>query len=172
MRKRYLLSVVVARCSWAGCSVSFNFIVIGKEAMKTVLLIDSDREFRESFRDALERYEVDVIDVDCPTSAYEQLHLMDPPDLIVGDLFMPFTTGSDSAEYKTSYEVGVRTLQELAWVFPDKPVIALASLEGEELARVKGFLGASPAHRKPDEMRGVTEIVCGYLSSAEYGGVQ
>jgi CheY-like chemotaxis protein len=140
--------------------------------MKTVLLIDSDREFRDSFKDALERYEVDVIDVDCPVLAYQRLHQMEPPDLIVGDLFMSFSTQEDSTDYKTSYEVGVRTLQELAWVYPDKPVIALSALEGDDLARVKRCLGAIPAHRKPAEIEGVAEIVCGYLGSAEFGGVQ
>ena len=140
--------------------------------MKTVLLIDSDAQFRQSFRDIFDNQDVDVIEAECPTTAYQKLFSMEPPDLIVGDLYMPFSTESDGHEYKTSYEFGLRTLHELAWVFPDKPVIALSSLGPSDLARLKEYLSPIPSYSKTDDITQVRSIVVGYLTSAEMGGVQ
>jgi len=140
--------------------------------MKTVLVIDNNREYREAFCDVLEGQGIDVVASDCPDAAYQKLFGMDAPDLIVGDLHMPFTTGPTRDEYKTSYEVGVKTLRELAWVFPDTPVIALTALEELDIERVKKLLSPIPAYKKSANLHQAADLVQGFLESADVGGVQ
>ena len=140
--------------------------------MKTVLVIDNNAEYREAFRDVLEGQGVDVVESDCPDAAYQQLFGMDAPDLIVGDLHMPFTTGPSRDEYKTSYEVGVKTLRELAWVYPETPVIALTALEELDIERVRKLLSPIPTYRKTIDMHDAVQLVQGFLESSEVGGVQ
>lgn len=140
--------------------------------MKTVLVIDNNAEYREAFRDVLEEKGVDVVESDCPDNAYQQLFGMDAPDLIVGDLHMPFTTGPTRDEYKTSYEVGVKTLRELAWVYPETPVIALTALEELDIDRVRKLLSPIPAYKKTSDLQCTAELVQGFLDSTEVGGVQ
>ena len=140
--------------------------------MKTVLIIDNNYEYRESLRAVLEDEGVEVIESDCPDSAYKILATIDTPDLIVCDLHMPFTTGSEMTSYKTSFEVGLRTMHELAWVFPDTPVIALAGIEDSDLDRVRRFLSPIPAYSKTYGIHHAADIVRGFLESRELGGVQ
>ena len=140
--------------------------------MKTVLIIDHNYEYRESLRAVLENEDVEVIESDCPDSAYKTLATIDTPDLIVCDLHMPFTTGDEMSDYKTSCEVGLRTMHELAWVFPDTPVIALAGLEESDLDRVRKFLSPIPAYAKTHDICHAAAIVRGFLESGDWGGVQ
>ncbi len=140
--------------------------------MKTVLVIDNDLEFREAFSDLLQEQGLEVVTSDCPDTAYQKLFGMEAPDLIVGDLHMPFTTGVERNEYKTSYEVGVKTLRELAWVFPETPVIALSALEELDIERVRKLLSPIPAYRKTADLHRAAELVQSFLDSAEVGGVQ
>lgn len=140
--------------------------------MKTVLIIDHNHEYREAFRDALEQEGLDVLDADCPDSAFAMLRTSESPDLIVCDLYMPFTTGEQATEFKTSYEVGLKTMHELAWVYPEATVIALAALGQQELNRLKPYLEPIPAYTKPALFHDAAEIVGGFLASKEWGGVQ
>lgn len=140
--------------------------------MKTVLVIDNDAEFREAFCDVLQGKGIDVVTSDCPDAAYHKLFAMDAPDLIVGDLHMPFTTGPYREEFKTSYEVGVKTLRELAWVFPETPVIALTELEELDMERVRKILSPIPAYRKTADLQRAADLVQSYLTSSQLGGVQ
>lgn len=140
--------------------------------MKTVFIIDNNDDFRETLRAVLEDEDVEVIESDCPDSAYRILATIDTPDLIVCDLHMPFTTGPEAGDYKTSHEVGLRTMQELAWVFPDTPVIALAGLGEADLDRVREYLAPIPAYPKTDDIREAAAIVRGFLDSRNLGGVQ
>jgi CheY-like chemotaxis protein len=140
--------------------------------MKTVLVIDNNDEYREAFSDVLQEQGIDVVTSNCPDAAYKKLFGMDAPDLIVGDLHMPFTIGADSQEYKTSYEVGVKALRELAWVFPETPVIALTALEEIDIERVKKLLSPIPAYRKTTDLHRAADLVQSFLDSAEVGGVQ
>ena len=140
--------------------------------MKTVFIIDNNYEYRESLREVLEGEEVEVVESDCPDSAYKILATMDTPDLIVCDLHMPFTTGPQAAEYKNSYEVGLRTMHELAWVFPDTPVIAVAGLTEPDLDRIREYLAPIPAYAKSANVAETVEIVRGFLDSKALGGVQ
>jgi CheY-like chemotaxis protein len=140
--------------------------------MKTVFILDHNHEYRELFRAAVEGDEVEVVESDCPDSAYKILATMDPPDLIVCDLYMPFMTGAEAADYKTSYEVGLRTMHELAWVFPDTPVIALTGLPESDLARVRQYIAPIPAYPKTEDLFQAAAIVRGFLDSQTLGGVQ
>jgi CheY-like chemotaxis protein len=140
--------------------------------MKTVFIIDNNYEYRESLRSILEDEEVEVVESDCPDSAYRILATMDTPDLIVCDLHMPFTTGAREADFKTSYEVGLRTMHELAWVFPETPVIAMAGLTETDLGRIREYLAPIPAYAKSSNLFETVEIVRGFLHSKDLGGVQ
>ena len=104
--------------------------------MKTVLLIDDNQDYLDSVRCILEREGLEVFDSDCPDAAYRLLRSIDPPDLIVCDLHMPFIRGEKAVEFKTSFEVGVKTAHELAWVYPETPIVALTALEDGELAKI------------------------------------
>lgn len=140
--------------------------------MKTVLVIDNNDEFLSAFSDLLQQQGISVVASDCPDTAYQQLIGMDAPDLIVGELHMPFTVGAERDEYKTSYEVGIKTLQELAWVFPDTPVFALTALEELDIERVRKLLAPIPAYRKTADLHRSADLVQSFLDSADLGGVQ
>ncbi len=140
--------------------------------MKTVLMIDNNDEYRRAFSELLQEQGVSVVASDCPDTAYQQLFGMDAPDLIVGDLHMPFTVGAEREEYKTSYEVGVKTLRELAWVYPNTPVIALTELEELDIERVRKLLAPIPAYRKTPDLHRAAGLVQSFLESADVGGVQ
>jgi hypothetical protein len=85
---------------------------------------------------------------------------------------MPFIHGEKTAEFKTSFEVGVKTAHELAWVYPETPIVALTALESKELAKIREFLTPIPAFTKPYKVREVLDIVHSYLSTKDWGGVQ
>jgi len=140
--------------------------------MKTVVLIDNDEEFRESLRSALEHQGLEVLDSPCPKTAFHDLQAIDKPDLILCELHMPFAEGEEAHEYKVSYEVGLKTLQELAWVYPGTPVVALTALNQADLARIKEYIDPIPAYHKPESALEVIPLVEGYLHSMEWGGVQ
>jgi CheY-like chemotaxis protein len=140
--------------------------------MKTVLFIDNNSEYRDAFSDLLQDQGIDVVASDCPDAAYQKLFNMETPDLIVGDLYMPFTTGPDREQYKTSFEVGIKTLRELAWVFPQTPVIALTALEELDIERVRKLLSPIPAYRKTPDLHRTADLVHSFLESSEVGGVQ
>jgi CheY-like chemotaxis protein len=140
--------------------------------MKTVFLIDDNEDYRETLRWILEDQGFEVVDTDCPDSAFEMLHKVGTPDLILCDLHMPFTTRDGSEEFKTSFEVGVKTVHELSWVYPDTPVLAMTALEEVDITRIKKYLAPIPAFQKPSKLSDMIHLVHGYLESKEMGGVQ
>lgn len=144
---------------------------LGKEAMKTVLLIDDNDDYRESVRCILENEGLEVLDTDCPDAAFSMLKTMDAPDLIICDVHMPFTTGPDRDEFETSYDVGVKTVHELSWVYPDTPVIAMSAAEMGHLKELKKSLAPIPAYQKPSRLKDMLEMVHIYLISKDLGGI-
>jgi CheY-like chemotaxis protein len=145
----------------------------GKEAMKTVLFIDDNEDFRETVRYLLEAEGLEVYDSDCPDSAFGLLSTIEAPDLIVCDLHMPFTTDETKAdEYVTSFEVGVKTVHELAWVYPDTPVVAMTGLQEVDIQRIKRYLSPIPTYQKPERLHEVLDIVRCHLVSQDWGGIQ
>ena len=141
------------------------------ERFINILIIDDNFDYRDAVKTILEAQGLEVIDSDCPDSAYQILKNMDEPDLILCDLHMPFTSGPNTGEFKVSFEVGVKTIHELAWVYPKTPVVALTALEHSELSRLKQYIEPIPAYPKPTELHDVVALVEGYLRSQEWGGV-
>lgn len=140
--------------------------------MKTVLLIDDNQDYLDSVRCILERDGLEVFESDCPDEAYRLLRSIEPPDLIICDLHMPFAKGAQAEEFKNSFEVGVKTAHELSWVYPATPVIALTALEDSDLAKIRSVLAPIPAFTKPYRVGEVLDIVRTYLSTKEWGGIQ
>jgi CheY-like chemotaxis protein len=139
--------------------------------MKTVLIIDDSDEFRETVRYLLESDGLDVHESDCPEAAFRMLETIEPPDLIVCDLHMPFTTDPvRCGEFETSFEVGVKAVHELAWVFPDVPVVAMTSAEQIDITRIRRYLAPIPTYQKPDRILDLCEILRCHLNSQEWGG--
>lgn len=85
---------------------------------------------------------------------------------------MPFMRGPQADEFKTSFEVGVKTAHELSWVYPETPVVALTALEDGDLAKIRHVLKPIPAFTKPYRVGEVLEIVRSYLVTKDWGGVQ
>ena len=144
---------------------------LAKDAMKTVLLIDDQDDYREVVRHALEDRGIEVIDADSPDSAYSLLHNQEAPDLIICDLHMPFTKGEKKDEFITSAEVGVKTLHELSWVYPKTPVFALTSLCKIDIEKIREHLQHLPAYEKSTSLANIVEIVTAYLECEHFGGV-
>ncbi len=143
-----------------------------KRAMKTVLIIDDNHDYREVFREILEEHDVEVFESDCPDSAYELLHTIEPPDLIVCDVHMPFTMKENAGEFVESREVGIKAAQELAWVYPNTHVIALTATDPTEMATVKSELSPIPAYQKPVGYKELLELVHCFLACNDFGGLQ
>ena len=139
--------------------------------MTTVLLIDDNDDYRETVRYILEDEGLEVVDTDCPDAAFKILETMDAPDLIICDLHMPFTTGPERDDFEVSNEVGVRTLHELAWVFPNTPVLAMSAAEGADLGALKKQLSPIPAFQKPLRTADMVEVVRYCLTSKNFGGL-
>lgn len=134
--------------------------------MKTILVIDDNDEFREAIVTILLDAELDVYDVNCPDDAFKILR-EEPVDLILCDLHMPFTTGPKRNEFETSYRVGVRTIEELAWVFPELPIVAITAAMPIDIPRLKAQLEGVPFLSKPCRPDEVLAAVCASLGEEE-----
>lgn len=126
--------------------------------MKTILLIDDSDDFRDIASGILLHAEYDVIDASCPDEAFKIL-TKERVDLIVCDLHMPFTNDARQREFETSYQVGIKTIQELAGVFPQMPIVALTSTHPSDLRRISHTLGNIPTYCKPDCAKKLLELV-------------
>lgn len=116
--------------------------------MKTILLIDDCNEYREITASLLLDAGYDVWEVDCAKDAFPLLK-REKFDLIVCDLHLPFTKGEEQEDYVYSYEVGVRTIQELKTAIPDVPLIALSNTAPDDLRNIAKYLDPVPAYTKP-----------------------
>jgi two-component system chemotaxis response regulator CheY len=115
---------------------------------KSVLIIDDNDDFRETCRYLLADEGYDLWDAACPKDAYPILS-GERFDLIVCDLNMPFAGGKEADEFTSGYEVGVRTIKELAHVYPDTPIVALSATPSSDLRRLAKYLDPIPAFPKP-----------------------
>lgn len=125
---------------------------------KSVLLIDDNEDFRETCRCLLLDAGYDLWDAPSPKEAWPLLSL-EKFDLILCDLHMPFSSGDDSRRYITSYEVGVRTIRELADLFPETPIVALSATPAHDLKRLARFLDPIPAFPKPEKREDLMELL-------------
>ncbi len=67
--------------------------------------------------------------------------------------------GKDKDDYLTSFEVGIKTVHELAWVYPNTPVIAVSTAPTEDLARIQPLLSPIQAFSKPTHAEDLMAIV-------------
>jgi CheY-like chemotaxis protein len=139
--------------------------------MKTVMLIDDDDCYRESVKLTLEREGIEVMEADCPDLAFQMLEKHEAPDLIVCDLHMPFTSNEQRKEFVESAEVGIRTVHELAWVYPSSQVVAMTSLSKIDLDRIRPSVEPIPTFVKPQTMNDIAELLCTILVSSDFGGI-
>jgi len=125
---------------------------------KSVLLIDDNEDFRETCRCLLSDAGYDIYDAPSPKEAWPLLS-SEKFDLILCDLHMPFCTGDEQKKYITSYEVGVRTIRELADIYPETPIVALSATPAYDLKRLARFLDPIPAFPKPEKTEDLLELL-------------
>lgn len=126
---------------------------------KTILLIDDHAELRDFLAEVLEQQGYEVITARCPDDAFRELRKEDYPDIIISDLEMPFTFGNRFFDFDYSHEVGVRTIEELQWVFPDTPIVAITALPDDIVARVTKRIPTVPVLRKPFAQTDLLEVI-------------
>ena len=116
--------------------------------VRTVLIIDDSPDFREIVSTILVDHDFDVYEASCPADAFVVLE-REKVDLIICDLHMPFTNDENASEYIRGNKVGVRTIQELGWVFPYTPIICISAATKEEVEEAAAELGDLPLLAKP-----------------------
>lgn len=126
--------------------------------MKTILVIDDNSSFREVASEVLLAADYDVIAAACPDDAFQLLE-REQVDLILCDLHMPFTFGERYAQFEHSHRVGIKTIQELAAVFPATPVVGLTATSRDDLQRIARTLGDIPTFEKPSNRSELLGIV-------------
>ena len=126
--------------------------------MKTILLIDDNQSFREIMTTVLLAADYDVLEAACPDDAFQLLE-KEQVDLILCDLHMPFTMGPRYAEFEHSYNVGVKTIQELSVVYPRLPIIAMTSTDPSDLSKITRTLENIPTFTKPNTTNELLAIV-------------
>lgn len=115
---------------------------------KSVLIIDDSEDFRETLTEILLDYDFIVFDANCPARAFSFLE-NETVDLILCDLNMPFTVGEFEEDYERSNRVGIETIRELGWVFPEIPIIAISAATEFELQEASQRLGDLTVLSKP-----------------------
>ncbi len=126
--------------------------------MKTILIIDDNDDFRDAATTILRGAGYDIWEAACPKDA---LLILDQEefDMILCDLHMPFSMDSDTADYITSSEVGLRTIQELVTIFPSTPIVAISSTPKQYLKRLAKYLDPVPTFPKPLHMQDMLNLV-------------
>ncbi len=115
---------------------------------RTILVIDDCHDFRETLCDYLNDAGYLAFQARCPHEAFALLKNQ-PVDAIVCDLTMPFTYGKDFFKYPYSSEVGKKTIKELVWVYPFKPVIAVTALDRIDVVKIAREIQTVPILLKP-----------------------
>lgn len=115
---------------------------------KTVLIIDDSPDFRETVTDILVDNDFDIYEASCPKEAFDIL-FREKVDLILCDLNMPFTNEKDQIDYVIGSKVGVHTIKELGYAFPDMPIICITAENSFAVANAAKQLGDIPLLRKP-----------------------
>ena len=116
--------------------------------VKTILIIDDCDDFRSIVASLLLDAGYDIWEAACPEDALPILS-REKFDLIICDLHMPFASGDRQDDFVVSYEVGVKTVNELRYVYPDVPIIALSNTAESDLQRISTYLDPVPAYTKP-----------------------
>src|SRR5690606_20885435 len=123
-----------------------------------ILLIDDDRAFCEIASAILTHHGYAVKTADCPARAFPIL-AKEHMDLILCDLHMPFITGEFEDEFITSYETGVRTIQELHLALPGTLVVGISAASQSDLDRISGQVFPNAVVTKPVDCKNLVRIV-------------
>lgn len=131
--------------------------------MESALVVDDSQDWRETVSAILSDngYHTEVA-----SNPYEAFEILknDSFDLLICDLHMPFRTDGEFFDYPYSYEVGVRTIKELEWVFPQMKIIAISATVPWELSKIMAEIAHIPAIPKPFSRRDLLEVI-GRLST-------
>lgn len=115
---------------------------------KIILIIDDNNDFRESAAEILADSGFEVYEANCPKNAFDIL-LTDEVDLVLCDLNMPFTDENSQQEFVSGNKVGLETIKELGWAFPNIPIVAISAASSWELVEAGKSLGDVKILRKP-----------------------
>lgn len=126
--------------------------------MKTILVIDDCSDSRDIISSILVDADYDVWVASCPDEAF-QLLKREQFDLIICDLHMPFTVGKGFFEFEYSSRVGIKAIQELTEVYPEKPIIAVTATPPSELKQMVEQINYIPTLPKPFSPKQLTEMV-------------
>jgi len=116
--------------------------------MKTILVIEDCEDLRETITAMLLDNDYDVWDVASAQAAFEVLK-QEKVDLILSDIHLPFTIGPEQDEFEFSNRVGIKTIEELAWVYPEMPIVAMTSAAPIDLVQIRKALEGVPTLSKP-----------------------
>jgi CheY-like chemotaxis protein len=130
--------------------------------MTHLLLIDDDEDFCDVAALVLKQAGFQVTIALCPATAFQLLEVT-TYDLILCDLHMPFSTGTEKDLFVTSYEVGYRTAKELADIFGPRSVIVLSHLPYSELRRLAPYCRSIPLFSKPSRIQELVSLVQGFI---------
>ncbi len=132
-----------------------------------ILLIDDDKDYRETVSAVLEDAGIEVISASCPDDAFPLL-FDGQYSLIICDLHMPFTEGHAQEEFIRSYEVGIKTIRELAEALPHQSIIALSAAAPSDLSRIQSQLDPVAAFSKPVNPDELLKIVRHSVHSSSF----
>lgn len=134
--------------------------------MKSVLIIDDSIDYREITANLLVDQGYDVWEASSPVEAINILK-SEKFDLVICDLHMPFTSDDSQEEFVFSYEVGIKTIQELKNIFPNLPIIAMSSTTPIDLKRIARFIDPVPMYSKPTYNERILELVDFHLDQTQ-----
>ena len=93
--------------------------------MPNILVVEDCPEYAATICEMLAEAGHDAISVGCAEDAYEELKDEDF-DLIICDMMIPVSNGTDAEKYNFSPEVGAHMLWELSKIFPTLPLVAIS----------------------------------------------
>jgi CheY-like chemotaxis protein len=123
-----------------------------------ILLIEDSVDYTEIITDYLTESGCSVDGVPSVHDAYQLLEHTEY-DLIICDLHLPFMADERLFEYVYSVEVGVRTLEELKKVFPDKPFLAVTAAMESDTSSTQRLQGLVPILYKPFAAKELISLV-------------
>lgn len=127
--------------------------------MRDILIIDDDNGFCEVASLVLEDTGYRVKSVSCPEEAYAILLAGKRFDIILCDLFMPFTNTERQKYYRFSIDVGYKTAKELAHTLPECKVVVLSSLPPLDVMRLSKHLHPIQAFSKPSTINDLLTLI-------------
>lgn len=134
--------------------------------MQSILLIDDSADFRDVFSEILANQDYAVWTASSTEEAFKILGETSV-DLIVCDLYLPFTTSTQMFDYVYGYEVGVRTIKELRWVYPNLPLIMITAAPEFDLPRLTQDIPKLPTLSKTFTRHELVEVIESELAKSK-----